>query len=128
MDELAAGKIVVKKSRFFAHLYAIHQKNDIQEIIKIHHSRYNKANHHCYALVLSDKNDSHFEDFSDDGEVGRPGRVLLQILNNHQLQSHALVVSRVFGGIKLGVGGVSRAFRNVGEGVVLYHKNQTKQK
>ncbi len=128
MQELAAGKIVVKKSRFFAHLYAIDQKNDIQDIIETHHSRYNKANHHCYALILSNKNNSFFEDFSDDGEVGRPGRVLLQVLNNHQLHRHALVVSRVFGGIKLGVGGVSRAFREVSEGVVVYYKKPNKQK
>jgi putative IMPACT (imprinted ancient) family translation regulator len=128
MQEIAAGKIVVKKSRFFAHLYAINQKEDIQEIIKTHHLRYNKANHHCYALRLCKQKNSLIEDFSDDGEVGRPGRVLLQILNNHHLSNHALVVSRVFGGIKLGVGGVSRAFREVGEGVVLYHKNPNKEK
>jgi putative IMPACT (imprinted ancient) family translation regulator len=42
--------------------------------------------------------------------------VLAEILNKHGLESHALIVSRVFGGVKLGVGGVSRAFREAGEG------------
>jgi putative IMPACT (imprinted ancient) family translation regulator len=53
----------------------------------------------------------------DDGEVGHPGRVLLEILRRHDLAG-GIVVSRIFGGVKLGVGGVSRAFREAGEGVV----------
>jgi len=53
----------------------------------------------------------------DDGEVGHPGRVLLEILRRHDLEG-VLLVSRVFGGVKLGVGGVSRAFREAGEGAI----------
>jgi len=53
--------------------------------------------------------------FKDDGEVGHPGRVLMEILEKYELDVHALVVSRIFGGTKLGVGGVSRAFREAGE-------------
>jgi len=49
--------------------------------------------------------------------VGHPGRVLLEILRKHDLEG-AIVVSRIFGGVKLGVGGVARAFRDAGEGAV----------
>jgi len=47
----------------------------------------------------------------------------LQLLERHDLNSHALVVSRIFGGIKLGVGGVSRAFRKAGNGAITLYKN-----
>lgn len=125
MDELAAGKLIEKKSRFYAHLYLLNTKQDINNILQIHQNRYTKANHHCYALCFSSQKHGSSEEFSDDGEVGRPGRILLQVLQHHQLHHHALVVSRVFGGIKLGVGGVSRAFRKSGEGVVnLYQSSK----
>ena len=57
------------------------------------------------------------EKSKDDGEVGHPGRVLLELLRGADLEG-GLVVSRVFGGVKLGVGGVSRAFRQAGQGAV----------
>jgi putative IMPACT (imprinted ancient) family translation regulator len=54
----------------------------------------------------------------DDGEVGHPGKVLMELLRSNGLDTHVLVVSRIFGGVKLGIGGVSRAFRSAGEGVI----------
>ena len=53
----------------------------------------------------------------DDGEVGHPGRLLLELLRRDDLEG-GLLVSRVFGGVKLGVGGVSRAFREAAEGAL----------
>jgi putative IMPACT (imprinted ancient) family translation regulator len=119
MQELAAVKLTVQHSRFFAHLYKIEKTEEIADIIKSNRKSYKKANHHCYALRLfNNSNKQIIESFKDDGEVGQPGRVLLEILKKHNLNQHALIVSRIFGGIKLGVGGVSRAFRDAGEGVV----------
>lgn len=111
MEELAAIKLVEQRSRFFAHLYRIDSPEEVEEILKLHRREYKKANHHCWALVCQG-----LEKSKDDGEVGHPGKVLLEILKKHGLDGHALVVSRVFGGVKLGVGGVSRAFREAGEG------------
>jgi len=116
MNELSAVKMVVKRSRFFAHLYLLDSPEEIERIIKIHRREYKKACHHCYALRFIDGNET--KSFRDDGEVGHPGRVLMEILEKHGLNKHALVVSRIFGGIKLGVGGVSRAFREAGESAV----------
>ncbi len=126
MKELAAIKFVEQRSRFFAHLYRLDSRDDIDGILKTHRRKYKKANHHCYAVWLasSEGDDANgtsptsIEQAKDDGEVGHPGKVLLEILKRNQLDSHALVVSRVFGGVKLGVGGVSRAFREAGTGVV----------
>lgn len=113
MKELAAVKMIEQKSRFMAHLYSLDSPEEEEEILKIHRRKYKKANHHCYALRHQS-----IEKAKDDGEVGHPGRVLAEILNKHELNSHMLIVSRIFGGIKLGVGGVSRAFRDAGQGVV----------
>ena len=123
MKELSTGKLVVRRSQFFAHLYELGDEDEIMDIIKSHRSSYKKANHHCYALRVSNRSGQIVESFKDDGEVGHPGKVLLEVLKKHNLENHALVVSRIFGGIKLGVGGVSRAFRNAGEAVVKHHKS-----
>jgi putative IMPACT (imprinted ancient) family translation regulator len=57
------------------------------------------------------------EQARDDGEVGRPGTVILEVLRRYDLEG-GIVVSRLFGGVKLGVGGVSRAFRQAAEEAV----------
>lgn len=123
VTELAAGKLVVKKSKFYAHLYQISSIQDTTKIIDDHQKKYSNANHHCYAIWYSDDAGSSQKEFQHDGEVGHPGKVLLQLLERHDLNSHALVVSRIFGGIKLGVGGVSRAFRKAGNGAINLYKN-----
>ena len=105
------------KSRFYAHLYSIDSPDDIDAILKEHRKMYKKANHHCWALSFRGTTNS-----KDDGEVGHPGKALLEILNKHDLDSHVIVVSRIFGGVKLGVGGVTRAFRTAGEGLVEHYK------
>ncbi len=112
MKELAAGMIKIKKSKFYAHLYEIENLDDMNTILKEHRKMYKKACHHCWAARINGE-----EKFKDDGEVGHPGRVILEVLRKYDLDRHAIVVSRIFGGIKLGVGGVSRAFREAAEGV-----------
>ena len=126
MKELAAGKLVERRSRFYAHLYMIDSAEEIQKIVKNHKRLYKKANHHCYATRLISNDIKTNESYKDDGEVGHPGKVLLELLIKNNMNHHVLIVSRVFGGIKLGVGGVSRAFRNAGDSVIGYHKSQEK--
>lgn len=120
-EEVFAGKLVDRKSKFYAHLYQIDNlDSDIEEIQKIHNKKYKKAAHHCYAALVNNQEDSR-----NDGEVGSPGRVLLELLHEYRLDGYMIMVSRIFGGIKLGQGGVARAFRNTGRGVIeAYVKNQ----
>ncbi|OYT59903.1 hypothetical protein B6U71_01880 [Euryarchaeota archaeon ex4484_178] len=119
MREIAAGMIKVKKSKFYTHLYEIESMEDIDEILKEHRKKYKKAVHHCWAAIVKGE-----EKFKDDGEVGHPGKVLLGVLKKYNAENRALVVSRIFGGIKLGVGGVARAFRDAGESVMQYLENE----
>ena len=117
--EVFAGKLVDRKSKFYAHLYKIENLNeDIEEIQKIQNKIYKKAAHHCYAALINNQEDSR-----NDGEVGSPGRVLLELLHEYELDGYMIMVSRIFGGIKLGQGGVARAFRNSGRGVIEAYKN-----
>lgn len=113
-EEVFAGKIVDRKSKFYAHLYKIQNLDeDVTQVQKIHNKKYKKAAHHCYAALLENKEDSR-----NDGEVGSPGRVLLELLHEYNLDGYMIMVSRIFGGIKLGQGGVARAFRTAGRGVI----------
>ncbi len=123
MKNLSAVKTVEKKSRFYAYLYELSKKEDINEILKFHRKKYKKANHHCYSLTYK-LNEEFIETYKDDGEVGHPGKILLEILKKHGLNHHCLVVSRIFGGIKLGVGGVSKEFKKAGESAVKHYKNK----
>jgi putative IMPACT (imprinted ancient) family translation regulator len=91
--------------------------DDVAAMLKRKRSEHRKANHHCWALRCRSASGALVERSKDDGEVGHPGRVLLELLRREELEG-ALLVSRVFGGVKLGVGGVSRAFRDAGEGAL----------
>ena len=109
--------LTVERSRFHAVLTPLSSPEGMEAILKERRSDVRRANHHCWAYRVLDPSGAALERSKDDGEVGHPGRVLLEILRRHDLEG-ALVVSRVFGGVKLGVGGVSRAFREAGEGAV----------
>lgn len=124
MKEISAGKLVIKKSKFYAHLYHLTSSNEIDHIITDHKQKYSNANHHCYALIYQDESGNIEKNFNHDGEVGHPGKILLQLLECNDYTHHALVVSRIFGGVKLGVGGVSRAFRKAGKGTIILAKQK----
>lgn len=107
----------VERSRFYALLAPLPSPESMDALLKQRRRDYRKATHHCWAFRLRDAQGTVVEASKDDGEVGHPGRVLLELLKKHDLDG-ALIVSRVFGGVKLGVGGVSRAFRDAGQAAI----------
>lgn len=110
-------KHVEERSRFFAVLFPATTEEDVLAMVRAKKGEHRKANHHCWALRARTADGQLIEKTKDDGEVGHPGKVLLELLRKSDLEG-ALLVSRVFGGVKLGVGGVSRAFREAGEGAI----------
>jgi putative IMPACT (imprinted ancient) family translation regulator len=100
------GFYEVKKSKFYAYLSELSNFEEYKDVIEEIQKKHKKANHHCYAIIFNDE-----IKITNDGEVGSPGRILLEYLQRNSLTHHMLIVSRIFGGTKLGVGGVSRAFR-----------------
>ncbi|EFR31681.1 YigZ family protein [Eremococcus coleocola] len=103
------AELIVNKSRFISYLEPITSPDQaqtrLQEIRKEHY----KANHHCWAYILGD--DSNIQKLSDDGEPsGTAGMPILEVLKQNQLTYILAVVVRYFGGIKLGAGGLIRAY------------------
>ena len=100
------NQIEIERSKFLS--YAIHIESEEQakeEIAKIK-KEHPKATHHCYAYILKDKQKS-----NDDGEPsGTAGIPILEIIKQFDLENVLVVVVRYFGGIKLGAGGLIRAY------------------
>lgn len=118
-------RYIAERSRFFAVLFPACGETDVQKMVRLKKGEHHKANHHCWAFRGLDKKGNRIEKSRDDGEVGHPGRVLLELLRHYDLEG-GLLVSRIFGGVKLGIGGVSRAFRQAAEGAVAEYKKKTK--
>ncbi len=117
VTRLAEFKSVAERSRFFAVLFPAGCEDDVLKMVRLKKGEHRKSNHHCWAWRGRAEHGSISEKSRDDGEVGHPGRVLLELLRHHDLEG-GLLVSRIFGGVKLGIGGVSRAFREAGEGAI----------
>lgn len=113
----ASFRTTVERSRFFAVAFPAATEDDVLAAVREAKSEHRKANHHCWAFRGRDASGALVERSKDDGEVGHPGRLMLELLRRDDLEG-GLLVSRVFGGVKLGVGGVSRAFREAAEGAV----------
>jgi putative IMPACT (imprinted ancient) family translation regulator len=109
--------ITVNRSKFLAAALPASSLDEIKRLVKDRRRAIRKANHHCWACRVRDEDGRIVEQARDDGEVGRPGMALLELLRRDDLEG-LLVVSRIFGGIKLGPGGVGRAFRKAGEGAL----------
>lgn len=120
IERVSSYTLTVERSRFHAVLAPAADETAMAALVRQAKGELRKANHHCWALRARDASGTLVERARDDREVGHPGRVLLELLRAHDLEG-GLLVSRVFGGVKLGVGGVSRAFRQAGEGAILRH-------
>ncbi len=120
IDRVIEFKHVCERSRFFAVLFPAADEEEVLKMVRLKKGEHRKANHHCWAFRAGNSERSR-----DDGEVGHPGRVLLELLRREDLAG-GLLVSRLFGGVKLGVGGVSRAFRDAAEGAIAEFKKNTK--
>ncbi len=98
----------VKRSKFLSYLVPIAQFEGMQEALKQEHP---KANHVVYALRYLNAYDQVVENSSDDGEPkGAAGVPVLNVLRGEDLINCAVLIVRYFGGIKLGIGGMARAY------------------
>lgn len=102
---------VIKKSKFICHAYRISSEDEAKTIISTIKKEHYKANHNCSAYTLGLNQE--IQRFSDDGEPsGTAGIPMLEILKKLQLVNCLVIVTRYFGGIKLGTGGLIRAYGN----------------
>ncbi|MGQ7462993.1 YigZ family protein [Streptococcus suis] len=99
----------IKKSRFICFMKRVTSEEEARDFINKIKKEHYKANHNCSAFVLGENME--IKRSSDDGEPsGTAGVPMLTVLENHQLTNVATVVTRYFGGIKLGAGGLIRAY------------------
>lgn len=100
------SEINVKKSQFICHLFPTKTKKESKEIIIKVNEKYSDATHNCTAYIVSDG-----EGFDDDGEPGgTAGKPMINVLRKNDLHNVTAVVTRYFGGVKLGAGGLVRAY------------------
>lgn len=105
-------ELVIKKSRFICHLKKIASEEEAREFISSIGQAHRKANHNCFAYLIGDHDEIQRE--SDNGEPsGTAGVPILEALQKRGLHNVCAVVTRYFGGIKLGAGGLIRAYSNV---------------
>ena len=99
----------IKKSRFICHIKRVTTENEARNFIQAVKKEHYKATHNCSAFILGER--SEMKRSSDDGEPsGTAGVPMLGVLENHQLTNVCAVVTRYFGGTKLGAGGLIRAY------------------
>ncbi len=104
------AEIVEKKSKFIANLFYVENKEQAEKIIKETKKKYHDARHHCVAYRIIE-DEVIIERQSDDGEPsGTAGAPMLEILKGQNLCNVLVIVTRYFGGILLGTGGLVRAY------------------
>ncbi|ANZ58468.1 YigZ family protein [Fructilactobacillus lindneri] len=110
-------EIDIKKSKFIASISRVNSEKEAKEFIQNISLANKKANHNCFAY-LSGKHDE-IQRESDNGEPsGTAGVPILEVLKKNNLHDTAIVVTRYFGGIKLGAGGLIRAYSNSASQVI----------
>lgn len=100
---------IVQKSRFIARAQPVTSAEEAMEVVAQEKAKYPDARHHCYAYILSPAGDT--ARYFDDGEpTGTAGMPMLSVLRKQNLTDCVVVVTRYFGGILLGAGGLARAY------------------
>ncbi len=104
-----SGEIIEKRSRFIATAFHVESEDEANAVIADMKKKYWDARHNCYAFIVGIDNE--LSRFSDDGEPGgTAGRPILEVLKNRALTNTLVVVTRYFGGVLLGTGGLVRAY------------------
>lgn len=101
----------IKKSRFISHAKRVVDRDDAMRFLQEIKNQYSDARHHCWAYLLGNPISPRSAAFSDDGEPnGTAGKPILNVLQHKNVGEIMLIVVRYFGGIKLGAGGLVRAY------------------
>lgn len=100
------NEYIINKSRFIACLFKVNSIDEVNDYLEQIKNEYKDATHYCYSYIIDNT-----KRFNDDGEPGgTAGMPILNVLENNELNYILCVVIRYFGGIKLGAGGLVRAY------------------
>ncbi len=100
------NEMIIKNSRFITNIYKVYDKKEVDSYLDKVKEQYPKANHYCYAYKIQNQTKS-----SDDKEpTGTAGAPILNVIEKEDLNNILVITTRYFGGIKLGAGGLIRAY------------------
>lgn len=100
--------IIIKNSKFITNLFIVENIEEVNKYLNLIKDKYRDANHNCYAYIVDN-----VRKCSDDGEPsGTAGIPMMKVLEHKELNNVLVIVTRYFGGIKLGTGGLVRAYTN----------------
>ena len=106
--ETAESEFVEKRSRFISHVWRVETEEEARDRIEEMKKRYYDARHNCWCYILRQGNVLRY---SDDGEPqGTAGQPMLNVFQRQEVYNVCCVVTRYFGGILLGAGGLTRAY------------------
>lgn len=118
-EDRPTAEVPIKKSRFIARMRYADSPQHFAELLQFARDTDRNANHHCFAYIIGIDPGERTERSSDDGEPGgTAGAPILRTLKAHDLCNVGVVVTRYFGGIKLGAGGLTRAYARAASAVV----------
>ena len=108
------AEYIEKKSRFIGYVKPVADKAEALDFIKSIRAKHYDATHNCYAYQIGENNQ--LQRSSDAGEpAGTAGRPILEIIKKNNLHNTCVVVTRYFGGILLGAGGLVRAYSHAAQ-------------
>jgi len=111
IKENVSAEIVEKKSKFIANIFYVENSDEAEEYIKQIKKKYNDARHNCFAYAIETGDGGIAVKYNDDGEPqGTAGAPMLKMILEQGLSNILVVVTRYFGGILLGTGGLVRAY------------------
>jgi uncharacterized YigZ family protein len=107
--EYGSAEIMIRRSRFIGHATPVASEQEAIEFIERIKKEHSSATHNCSAYLFGERDE--FQKQSDDGEPsGTAGKPILEVIKHQGLKNIAVVVTRYFGGIMLGAGGLIRAY------------------
>ena len=111
MKLIKTNEIIEKKSKFYGFLLECQQEDEVKIFVENLKKEHKKATHICYACRMTTP---FCERAVDDGEPsGTAGRPILSVMQKKNIQNMSVIVVRYFGGVKLGAGGLARAYASV---------------
>ena len=125
INEIFESEITVERSRFIATLCHVESEAEAMSFISSMKAKYHDARHNCWCYVLKDGSSR----FSDDGEPhGTAGKPMVDVLTGSKIVDSCVVVTRYFGGVLLGTGGLVRAYSSAVKLVTESAKTVTMQR
>ncbi|MBO1516078.1 YigZ family protein [Psychrobacter halodurans] len=119
LKHAVTARLEIKKSEFIAHAYPVSSREQAMFHVEQLREQYPDARHWCWAYIIGDPDNTTSAGFDDDGEPnGTAGRPILGVLQHKSIGNVIIVVVRYFGGIKLGAGGLTRAYAGSAQAAV----------